>query len=661
MMKKLCVIFLALLLSVQMTAMAEGEITGTVYGNGTVTVEKGSDGVTFTFFPGAANEVKSFTVNGAEVTVTDNQATVAQANTYEVVFEGKAQSLTRETPKVLMENGVVTSVGGVNNNAQDSENKLIIRKTAGTGTDPAVSQYGYDLTRVNSRSDTMHLWREAGDGALCKVAIGRTYRPNVYFKNTHTDKNVDIQIEQLTVDTGYLHTNTSRQVLINNSWAPLQINKINARMPAGQDSVCYKGKDALTITSVYDKDGAGEIQTEDSDWLIMRRLIFVKPGIDNYSGDIGGKIYLQGVSFDETTSYHTVTADIGEGSMRFSSESLNFGTDNNNVSVKNGVALAVEDNRPATFIVTAPEGKAVEKVEWNGTALTAADGVYTIPYVSENGTVAVTYQDVIVIPEEYSETIDFSNDAYAKETLVSTLTPYQNGTVTFTFFDNGVTGGLVAFKDGDNHLREYVKFYADGTYQFNALDGTQELGDKETTRPRSTGSHTIKITTSGTSYSVYLDDALVHSVKLSESSIGVKQVYVQKKSGAKYEIEGTPRTLYYQPITAAENQPAVAATSVIANATYENQPAAVVYVKITGTAKGAGIFLKNEEGNELALNAYNVDNTLLTSGAFGIRVFGDAMKVGSKYQFIPFVTYDNGADEVTERSDGDSFTLTAAE
>ncbi len=382
-------------------AMAEGEITGTVYGNGTVTVEKGSDSVTFTFVPGAANEVKSFTVDGAEVTVTDNQATVAQANTYEAVFEGKAQSLTRETPKVLMENGVVTSVGGVNNNAQDSENKLIIRKTAGTGTDPAVSQYGYDLTRVNSRSDTMHLWREAGDGALCKAAIGRTYRPNVYFKNTHTDKNVDIQIEQLTVDTGYLHTNTSRQVLINNSWAPLRINKINARMPAGQDSVCYKGKDALTITSVYDKDGAGEIQTEDSDWLIMRRLIFVKPGIDNYSGDTGGKIYLTGVSFDETVSYHAIKSEIGEGTMIVSSESLNFGLDNDRVTVKSGTAFAVEDKRNAKVAVKAPENALIDTLTYTEeggepTELTEGAGKsvyeFDLEAVKANGTITATYR-----------------------------------------------------------------------------------------------------------------------------------------------------------------------------------------------------------------------------------------------------------------------------
>ena len=233
-MKKILTLFLALVMIVSclavFPAMADGEITGTVWGNGSVSVETGDSGVTFTFTPGAANEVKSFTVDGSEVEVSDNKATVASASTYEAVFEGKAQSITRETPKVIMENGVVTSVNGTNNNAQDSENKLIMRKVSGNGTDPAVSQYGYELTRVNSRSDMLQLWREAADGALCKAAIGRSYRPNIYFKNTHAEKNVDIQIQELTVDTGYLHTNTSRQVLINNSWAPLQTGRIDTRI-----------------------------------------------------------------------------------------------------------------------------------------------------------------------------------------------------------------------------------------------------------------------------------------------------------------------------------------------------------------------------------------------------------------------------------------------
>lgn len=114
MLKKLSIIFAVLAIVSTLlvpAAFADGSITGTVYGNGSVSVESGEDGVTFTFAPGAANELKSFTVDGAAVDVTDNKATVSSANTYEAVFEGKAQSVTRETPKVIMENGVVANDG----------------------------------------------------------------------------------------------------------------------------------------------------------------------------------------------------------------------------------------------------------------------------------------------------------------------------------------------------------------------------------------------------------------------------------------------------------------------------------------------------------------------------------------------------------------------
>ena len=76
MLKKLSLIFTVLTIVSMLfvpAIYADGSIAGIVYGNGSVSVTEGEGGVTFTFTPGAANELKSFTVDGSAVTVTDNQ------------------------------------------------------------------------------------------------------------------------------------------------------------------------------------------------------------------------------------------------------------------------------------------------------------------------------------------------------------------------------------------------------------------------------------------------------------------------------------------------------------------------------------------------------------------------------------------------------------
>lgn len=106
---------------------------------------------------------------------------------------------------------------------------------------------------------------------------------------------------------------------------------------------------------------------------------------------------------------------------------------------------------------------------------------------------------------------------------------------------------------------------------------------------------------------------------------------------------------------AAPVVPGVSKTSIIANADYKGTTSAVVYAKITGTATGAGIILKNASGNELVLNALSTDETALTSGDFGIRVFGAAMVPGDTYKYAPFVTYNDGTDVKTVKSEEESF------
>ena len=654
MLKKLSLIFTVLTIVSMLlvpTAYADGSITGTVYGNGSVSVNEGTEGITFAFTPGTANELKSFTVDGSEVEVTDNKATVPSASTYEAVFEGKAGEVTREI-KHLMENGAVAENGL---SATDSVNNLTVKWNSNTDktqpvATPVAGQYGYMLSRNDGAGTSKEKWeinRSVSDGGLVNVASGRSYTAGLYFMNTHKTWGIDVWGSYY-INTGYLNGG-SEKVFVNNCESSWRImSETLTKKGIAKDAVTKIPLTPFAVSSINQKGGA-EI-TDKSAYSTLDQITVDGSRCGGYSGGGGGLIYVHGVGFEETVSYHTVTANIGEGEMTFSSESLNFGKDNDSVKVKNGVALAVEDNRPATFTVTSPSGKTVKEVKFGEDVLAAAEGVYTIPCVSENGAITVTYEDgAPVIPSEYDKKFDFSSYDSASETQVGSLTPYANGTVTFEFYDNGVTGGLVAFKDGSNILREYLKLYADGKYTFTAVDGTAKINEKEVKLDRTAGAHKMVIKTFGDSYDVYFDNNLVHSITLAENSIGVRDIYVQNKDG-KYTA-GTPHELYYKTLTSAENKPSVSSTSVIANSTYNGQPSAVIYAKVEGDASKTGIILKDSEGHALTLNAYNSDGkSLVTTGTFGIRVFGAAMVSGNEYTYVPFAEYAGGSVSADEQT-----------
>lgn len=111
---------------------------------------------------------------------------------------------------------------------------------------------------------------------------------------------------------------------------------------------------------------------------------------------------------------------------------------------------------------------------------------------------------------------------------------------------------------------------------------------------------------------------------------------------------------------AAPSVPTIDNVTVQPIAKYGDSPAAVVYAKVNGVAKGAGVVLKNAEGKEITLPAFDGDNPL-TTGAFGIKVFGKAMEEGKAYSFIPYITYAGDDGDVTVPSAAQSFTFGAAE
>ena len=226
MLKKLSLIFTVLTIVSMLfvpAIYADGSIAGIVYGNGSVSVTEGEGGVTFTFTPGAANKLKSLAVDGSAVTVTDNQATVPSASTYEAVFEGKAGEVTREI-KYLMENGAVAENGL---SATDSVNNLTVKWNSNTDktqpvATPVAGQYGYLLSRNDGAGTSKEKWeinRSVSDGGLVNVASGRSYTAGLYFMNTHKTWGIDVWGSYY-INTGYLNGG-SEKVFVNNcesSW-----------------------------------------------------------------------------------------------------------------------------------------------------------------------------------------------------------------------------------------------------------------------------------------------------------------------------------------------------------------------------------------------------------------------------------------------------------
>lgn len=95
----------------------------------------------------------------------------------------------------------------------------------------------------------------------------------------------------------------------------------------------------------------------------------------------------------------------------------------------------------------------------------------------------------------------------------------------------------------------------------------------------------------------------------------------------------------------------------------DGNPSALMYMQIQPgygyTVTESGIVLSDKENdaqNGMKLVAKNTDNTNVTSGLFGIRVYGSALN-GINCYFNPFVKYQNGEEIKTVYGDQDSFTL----
>lgn len=124
---------------------------------------------------------------------------------------------------------------------------------------------------------------------------------------------------------------------------------------------------------------------------------------NNYSAD--AKPRLHAVEFVEKVPCYRIdaTQNGGNGSVKLSSNSLNFGVDNENVEIGSGASAYVEHGMTANFDITAPSGKLINTVtftdsEENSTDLSASaadqkSASVSVATITDYGTLSVTYKD----------------------------------------------------------------------------------------------------------------------------------------------------------------------------------------------------------------------------------------------------------------------------
>lgn len=453
---------LAILFAFSIPALADNgyDITGTVYGNGTVLVNGTAFAGTaldvtgeavFIFVPGAANTVKEFSVNGTSYPVTDNQATVPAAGgdmEFEAVFSAEYADtdVTRMVGPWLIENGVDTSDGS-NMRVTDSQNGVTIYRNLAKAnlSGDAVDAKGYRSNDLNA--ERLHVKGDISRGAFVKAGLGRTYRPYlyVYFEGEEgTEKwpKLYYELKNGKLPDGY----QGNGVLLNSesNW-----NTPMTTLDPGEAQGCTTktdGKDRVVANTVTALDCGGVIKVDalyrwykdngsDAFEPMTNKKAYAVMDYFQLVGGGGPDLYIKGASFLETVPYHGVKAAIGEGEIALSSDSLNFGTDNGQILLKDGSVAAVEHYQDATVTLRAPEDHLIRSVTWTpegGTPVAIEEGLgksvceFTLESVDGVGTISAQYDagefyDITLSITGGTAAVTYGGATYTENAVIKTV------------------------------------------------------------------------------------------------------------------------------------------------------------------------------------------------------------------------------------------------
>ena len=453
---------LAILLVFSVPALADGSytVTGTVYGNGTVSVNGTAFAGTalaitgeavFTFAPGAANAVEEFSVNGTPCPVTDNQATVAATGgdmVFEVSFSGEYADtdVTRMAGPWLIENGVDTSDGS-NKRVTDSQSGVTIYRNLSKANQSGdtVDENGYQFNDLNA--ERLHVQGDVSKGAFVKAGLGRTYRPYlyVYFEGEEGAEKwpkIYYELKNGKLPDGY----QGNGVLLNSesNW-----NTPMTTLDPGEAQGCTTktdGKDRVVANTVTALDCGGVIKVDSLyRWYKDNGRDAFEPMTDkkayavmNYFQLVGGGgpgLYSKGAGFLETAPYHGIKAAIGEGEITLSSDSLNFGQDNDQILLKDGSVATVEHYRDAKVTLRAPENHLIRSVTWTpegGSPVAIEEGLgksvceFTLESVDSTGTISAQYDagefyDITLSITGGTAAVTYGGATYTENAVIKTI------------------------------------------------------------------------------------------------------------------------------------------------------------------------------------------------------------------------------------------------
>ncbi len=595
---KVFALVLALLLVFSLPVSADGgyTVTGTVYGNGVVSVNgtvftgtalNSTGEAVFTFAPGAANTVTEFSVNGTTYPVTDNTATVPAAGG-EMVFEAVFSAangdvdVTRETEPWVMENGVLSATG---KEITDSASNLTMQWSSGGTRNPVGGQYGYEITQ-NTREERGLITRGRANGGLFKAGLGRTYQPSLHYKNTHSTWNVSVWTTIEMASGGYLNGTDTRS-LLNGTWGLLTSSITEQTAYPGGAVTPIQASKEVAVTSITDTNGTviGAL----GDYATVETVTFHTARC----GGIGTEhMYIHGISFEETTPYHGVVASIGEGSMTLSSDSLNFGTDNDKILMRDGSVAAVEHGQDAAVILRAPEGHLIRSVTWTpegGSPVAVEEGLgqsvceFTLQNLDSTGTLSAQYDAV-------------------QSDVTLTFHVAGNGKIAYgeqTFGD----GGTLAVKANADVLLSLVP---DTGFEIG-----QVLLDNSPITP-SNGTIEIKNISKDTSVSVTFRQK--EEVKPSMNVYG--EVTIDKNYVAPGESDACFSALLFSSLDAGYGWDILV----------------------------VGVEVRDEAGHILPLPV-SLEH-ITSDGKFGLRVYGPGLESGKRYEMTPYaIIIKNGQQE----------------
>ncbi|MDY6313767.1 MAG: hypothetical protein SPL89_01165 [Clostridia bacterium] len=362
--------------------------------------------------PDAGYKIKSLTYDGKEYPVSSRFSVAAKAGAAFTVNFMKSTAIEKTRSfKTELKGGTAGDVykaGSYGVYAASADGKLVVT-TAIAGTDNnavATDEEGY-FEWISARKDTSNkrMYVFMPD---TKIGSGRKYQLAFDFTNAGSTT-FSMGYSQFTMrGISRYFADGTQYGDDSGAWAKVNANDemLHTNGPGAGLSGSIPAGGSLTVkTPVYSVIGLAKkysVASESSNKVYFDGLQFdfVEP-----KREVTVTPRLHAVTVTETIPYYEITANQNDenGSVKLSSDSLNFGEDNTELEIGGGVKGLVEHLMTAAFDITAPTGKLIDKVEFedadgvvtdlSATAVNESTASVSVAALETSGTLNVTYKE----------------------------------------------------------------------------------------------------------------------------------------------------------------------------------------------------------------------------------------------------------------------------